>query len=59
MLVTNNAALLAIVPLTMSLHVERQDWLVILEILAANAGSAYIFNSFETHPNYFFGTALR
>ncbi len=40
MLVTNDAALLAIVPLTMTLHVERRDWLVILEILAANAGSA-------------------
>ncbi len=40
MVVTNDVALLAIVPLTMLLHIERKDWLVILEILAANAGSA-------------------
>ncbi len=40
MLVTNDVALLAIVPLTMLLRIERKDWLVILEILAANAGSA-------------------
>lgn len=40
MLVTNDVALLSIVPLTMLLHVERKEWLIILEILAANAGSA-------------------
>ena len=40
MLVTNDAALLAVVPLTMTLRVAGKDWLVILEILAANAGSA-------------------
>ena len=40
MVVTNDVALLAIVPLTMLLHTKRKDWLVIAEILAANAGSA-------------------
>ncbi len=40
MLVTNDVALLTLVPLTMLLRVHRKDWLVILEALAANAGSA-------------------
>jgi len=40
MLVTNDVALLSIVPVTMLLHVEGKVWLVILEALAANAGSA-------------------
>ncbi len=40
MLVTNDVALLAIVPLTLLLRVERKEWLIILETLAANAGSA-------------------
>lgn len=40
MLVTNDVALLAIVPLTVLLHVPRKTWLVVLETLAANAGSA-------------------
>ncbi len=40
MLVTNDVALLTVVPLTMLLRVRRKDWLVILEALAANAGSA-------------------
>jgi len=40
MLVTNDVALLAIVPLTLSLRVEKIEWLVIMEALAANAGSA-------------------
>ncbi len=40
MLVTNDVALLTLVPLTMLLHIERKAWLVILETLAANAGSA-------------------
>ncbi len=40
MLVTNDVALIVIVPLTLSLHVNRRDVLVILEVLAANAGSA-------------------
>ncbi len=40
MLVTNDVALFSVVPLTMMLSVERREWLVILEALAANAGSA-------------------
>jgi len=40
MLVTNDVALLTLVPMTMLLRVRRKDWLVILEVLAANAGSA-------------------
>ena len=40
MVVTNDVALLSIVPLTLLLQVEGKVWLVILEALAANAGSA-------------------
>jgi len=40
MLVTNDVALIVIVPLTLSLNIGRKDILVILEALAANAGSA-------------------
>jgi len=40
MVVTNDVALLSIVPLTLLLNIERIEWLVILEALAANAGSA-------------------
>ncbi len=40
MLVTNDAALVVMVPLTLSLQIRRKDILVILEALAANAGSA-------------------
>ncbi len=40
MLVTNDVALVVIVPLTLALEIDRKDVLVILEALAANAGSA-------------------
>ncbi len=40
MLVTNDVALIVIVPLTLSLSVNRKDVLVVLEALAANSGSA-------------------
>ncbi len=40
MLVTNDISLMVIVPLTLSLNVNRKDILIILEALAANAGSA-------------------
>jgi Na+/H+ antiporter NhaD/arsenite permease-like protein len=40
MLVTNDVALIIIVPLTLSLSINRKDILVILEALAANSGSA-------------------
>jgi Na+/H+ antiporter NhaD/arsenite permease-like protein len=40
MLVTNDIALIVTVPLTLALDINRKDVLVILEALAANAGSA-------------------
>ena len=40
MIVTNDVAVLAIVPLTLTLHIPFKEWVVILEALAANAGSA-------------------
>ncbi len=40
MIVTNDVALVVMVPLTLSLNVRHKDWLVIFEALAANAGSA-------------------
>lgn len=40
MLVTNDAALIVLVPLTLLLNLRRRDVIVILEALAANAGSA-------------------
>ncbi len=40
MLVTNDVALVSVVPLTMLLHTPARLWIVILEALAANAGSA-------------------
>jgi len=40
MLITNDIALIVIVPLTLALDINRRDILVILEALAANAGSA-------------------
>ena len=40
MFVTNDVALISIVPLTMLLHIKNKEWIIILEVLAANAGSA-------------------
>lgn len=40
MFVTNDVALVAMVPVTLSLKTRRKGWLVILEALSANAGSA-------------------
>jgi len=40
MLITNDAALIVLVPLTLMLNVKHKDILIILEALAANAGSA-------------------
>jgi len=40
MLVTNDVALLTIAPLTVLLNVPKKEWLIIMEALAANAGSA-------------------
>ena len=40
MLITNDAALIVLVPLTLLLNIKHKDIIVILEALAANAGSA-------------------
>ena len=40
MVVTNDVALIAIVPITLMLQTPYKGWLVILEALAANAGSS-------------------
>ena len=40
MLVTNDVALIVVVPITLLLKTTRRDLLVILEVIAANAGSA-------------------
>ncbi len=51
MVVTNDVALIMTVPLTLSLKLNRRDILVILEVLAANAGSA--FTPFGNPQNLF------
>ena len=66
MLVTNDIALMVIVPLTLSLNINRKDILVILEALAANAGSAltpfgnpqnlFIYWSYGVRPDTFIET---
>ena len=66
MLVTNDIALMVVVPLTLSLNINRKDILVILEALAANSGSAftpignpqnlYIYWSYSIHPCTFIKT---
>ena len=60
MFITNDVALIVIVPLTLSLNAGRKDILVILEALAANAGSAltpfgnpqnlFIYWFYHVHP---------
>jgi len=59
MLVTNDVALIVIVPLTISLNINRKDILVILEVLAANSGSALtpIGNPQNLFIYWFYGTA--
>jgi len=66
MLVTNDIVLMVIVPLTLSLNINRKDILVILEALAANSGSAltpignpqnlYIYWFYGIHPCTFIKT---
>ncbi len=66
MLVTNDIALIVIVPLTLSLNINRKDILVILEALAANSGSAltpvgnpqnlYIYWFYDVPPDTFIVT---
>ncbi len=66
MLVTNDVTLIVMVPLTLSLDINRKDILVILEALAANSGSAltpvgnpqnlYIFWFYDVRPDVFIKT---
>ena len=66
MLVTNDITLIVIVPLTLALNINRKDILVILEALAANAGSAltpfgnpqnlFIYWFYDVHPITFIET---
>jgi len=66
MLVTNDIALIVIVPITLSLNINKKDILVIFEALAANAGSAltpignpqnlYIYWFYHIHPFTFIKT---
>ncbi len=66
MLVTNDVALIVIVPLTLSFNINRKDVLVILEALAANSGSAltpvgnpqnlFIYWFYNVHPATFIKT---
>jgi len=61
--VTNDVALLTIVPLTLALEIERKHILIILETLSANAVSAltpfgnpqniFIFYHYHVHPAVF------
>ncbi len=63
MLITNDIALIVIVPLTLSLNINRKDILIILEALATNSGSAltpignpqnlFIYWFYNTPPNLF------
>jgi Na+/H+ antiporter NhaD/arsenite permease-like protein len=57
MIVTNDIALIVIVPLTLSLNVNRKDVLVIFEVLAANSGSALtpIGNPQNLYIYWFYG----
>lgn len=65
-LVTNDVALIVMVPLTLSLNINRKDVLVILEALSANAGSAltpvgnpqnlFIYWFYKVHPVAFIET---
>ena len=60
MLATNDIALIVIVPLTLSLNVNRKDVLVILEALAANSGSALtpVGNPQNLYIYWFYGVPL-
>jgi len=60
MFVTNDVAVITVVPLTLSLNVEHRERLIILQILAANAASAltpfgnpqniFIYYYYHLHP---------
>ena len=66
MVVTNDVALIVMVPITLSLNINRKDILVIFEALAANSGSAltpmgnpqnlYIYWFYNIAPDAFIET---
>ncbi len=66
MVITNDATLVVMVPLTLTLEIRRKDILIILEALAANAGSAmtpmgnpqnlFLFWFYQLTPNQFVTT---
>ena len=66
MLITNDVALMTLVPLTMNMNIRRKDVVVIFEALAANAGSAltpfgnpqnlYIYWFYDVPPAQFIQT---
>ncbi len=68
MFITNDVAILTVVPLTLALKVPEKGTLVILEALAANAASAltpfgnpqniYIFTHYQVQPLSFIRTIL-
>ncbi len=63
MVVTNDIALIIIVPLTLTLNIKQKDILIVMEALAANAGSAltpignpqnlFIYWFYNLHPLQF------
>jgi len=61
MVVTNDVALIVVVPLTLSLNTDRKDTLVILEAFAANAGSALtpVGNPQNLYIYWFYGLGAR
>ncbi len=66
MIITNDVALLIIVPLTLSLNIRNKDFLIILEAMSANAGSSltpfgnpqniFIYWFYHLHFEEFFKT---
>jgi len=65
-IITNDVAVLIVVPLVLRLDIEKKEWLVILVISAANAGSAltpfgnpqnlFIYWFYNVEPAAFLGT---
>ena len=45
MFVTNDVALVVMVPLTLLLEIEKRDWIVILEALSANAAALFPYSN--------------
>ncbi|WP_456325341.1 SLC13 family permease [Desulfonauticus submarinus] len=64
MFITNDVALMIVVPLTLCLDIDRKEYLIILEALASNAGSSltpfgnpqnlFLYWFYNLNPNQFF-----